>query len=81
MGNNRPPNLARHCHLAGARVFLGNDSGITHLATAAGCPTVAVFGATDPRVWAPRGTHVTVLQGDPWPDVPTVIEAVHRAGD
>jgi heptosyltransferase III len=41
--------------LAGARVYVGNDSGITHLAAAAGTPTVALFGPTDPRVWGPRG--------------------------
>ena len=41
--------------LASARVFLGNDAGVTHLAAALGVPTVAVFGPTDPRRWAPRG--------------------------
>jgi ADP-heptose:LPS heptosyltransferase len=41
--------------LAGARLFLGNDGGIAHLAAAAGTPVVAVFGPTDPRVWGPRG--------------------------
>ena len=38
-----------------ARVAVGNDSGPTHLAAAVGCPTVAVFGPTDPAVWAPIG--------------------------
>jgi hypothetical protein len=51
------------CWIARARVFIGNDSGITHLAAAAGTPTVALFGPTDPRVWAPLGPHVTVLRG------------------
>jgi hypothetical protein len=41
--------------LAACCLFVGNDSGITHLAAAAGCPTVALFGASDPDVWAPRG--------------------------
>lgn len=49
------------CWLAGARVYLGNDSGITHLAAAVGTPVVAVFGPTDPRVWAPRGGRVRVV--------------------
>src|SRR5271170_919840 len=44
--------------LAGARVYIGNDSGITHLAAAAGTPTVALFGPTDPKVWGPRGERV-----------------------
>jgi hypothetical protein len=49
------------CWLAGARVYIGNDSGITHLAAAAGTPVVALFGPTDPLVWAPRGPRVRVL--------------------
>jgi heptosyltransferase-3 len=39
--------------LAGARVFLGPDTSVTHLAAATGCPTVALFGPTDPRLWGP----------------------------
>src|ERR1035437_9126967 len=48
------------CWLAKARVFIGNDSGITHLAAAVGTPVLALFGPTDPEVWAPRGPHVRV---------------------
>jgi hypothetical protein len=48
------------CWLAGARVYIGNDSGITHLAAAVGTPVLALFGPTDPEVWAPRGPHVRV---------------------
>lgn len=51
--------------LAGARLFIGNDAGITHLAAAVGVPTLALFGETDPRVWAPRGSHVRVLRCNP----------------
>jgi ADP-heptose:LPS heptosyltransferase len=51
------------CWLASARVYIGNDSGITHLAAAVGTPVVAIFGATDPAVWAPRGERVTVVRG------------------
>lgn len=46
-----------HCDL-----YLGNDSGVTHLAAALGVPTIALFGPTDPRVWAPLGPKVFVLQ-------------------
>jgi hypothetical protein len=49
------------CWLASARVYVGNDSGITHLAAAAGTPVVALFGPTDPRIWAPRGPQVRVI--------------------
>lgn len=52
------------CWLAGARVYIGNDAGITHLAAAAGTPVVAIFGPTDPAVWAPRGERVRVVAGD-----------------
>lgn len=51
--------LARH--LAGARAYAGNDSGITHLAAAAGAPSVALFGATDPRIWGLRGERVRII--------------------
>lgn len=40
--------LARH-----ARLYIGNDTGLTHLAAAAGAPTVMILGPTDPRRYAP----------------------------
>ena len=58
--------------LASAGLYLGNDSGITHLAASVGCRTVAVFGPTDPAVWGPIGPHVKVVRGDPWPTADTV---------
>jgi ADP-heptose:LPS heptosyltransferase len=42
-------------------LYLGNDTGITHLAAAVGTPVVALFGPTDPRVWGPRGDNVSIL--------------------
>lgn len=45
-----------------AGLYVGNDSGATHLAAACGVPTLALFGPTDPRVWAPEGDHVTALR-------------------
>ncbi|MBY0503319.1 MAG: glycosyltransferase family 9 protein [Bryobacteraceae bacterium] len=47
--------------LASASVYIGNDSGISHLAAAVGTPTLALFGPTRPEVWAPRGRRVTIL--------------------
>jgi len=44
-------------------VFVGNDSGITHLAAASGAPVVALFGPSDPQVWSPRGKEVALLRG------------------
>ena len=43
-------------------LFIGNDSGITHMAAALGIPTVAVFGPTDPAVWGPRGQSVCIVR-------------------
>jgi hypothetical protein len=60
--------------LASARLYIGNDSGISHLAAAAGCPTVAVFGPTDPGVWKPLGNQVRVVCGEPWPTVQEVLK-------
>ncbi|MCW5980448.1 MAG: glycosyltransferase family 9 protein [Bryobacteraceae bacterium] len=69
------------CWLAGARLYIGNDSGISHLAAAAGAPVVAIFGPTDPAVWAPRGDQVRIVQpprpGDPIAHVP--VEAALEA--
>ena len=48
--------------LVAGDIYLGNDSGITHLAAALGVPTVALFGPSDPRQWAPRGRQVAVVR-------------------
>jgi heptosyltransferase-3 len=39
--------------LARAHLYVGPDTSVTHLAAAAGCPTVALYGPTDPRLWGP----------------------------
>ncbi len=44
-----------------ARLYLGHDSGITHLAAMTGAPTIALFRDSDPRRWAPLGPAVTLL--------------------
>ena len=49
--------------LAQSQLFLGQDSGITHMAGLMGLHVVALFGPTNPARWAPRGIHVTVVQG------------------
>jgi ADP-heptose:LPS heptosyltransferase len=48
--------------LSRAGVYVGNDSGVSHLAAAWGAPTLALFGPTDPAVWAPLGPHVRTLR-------------------
>ncbi len=48
-------------HLQQCRGYLGNDSGITHLAGMLGVPTIALFGPSDPLIWQPPGPAVKVL--------------------
>jgi ADP-heptose:LPS heptosyltransferase len=45
-----------------AGVYVGNDSGVSHLAAAFGAPVLALFGPTDPAVWAPLGSRVQALR-------------------
>jgi ADP-heptose:LPS heptosyltransferase len=45
-------------------LYVGNDSGITHLSAALGTPTIALFGPTDYLKWGPRG-NVRILHSDP----------------
>jgi heptosyltransferase-2 len=65
-------------------LFLGHDSGISHLAAAVGTRCVLLFGATDPAIWAPANPGVSVVEapnGDlALLDVNTVAAAVDRAG-
>ncbi len=63
------------CWLSTARAYIGNDSGISHLAAAVGTPVVAIFLTTDPEIWAPRGPRVIVLRD---PSVNQVIRAAHE---
>lgn len=53
--------------LRASRLYIGHDSGITHLAAMAGAPTVALFRQSSPTCWAPLGPRVKVLQR-PEPD-------------
>ncbi len=53
------PELA--AHLAGAVLYLGHDTGVSHLAAVAGTPALLLFGPTDPGVWGPPHDHVRVL--------------------
>jgi len=45
-----------------ASLYLGNDSGPTHLAAALCVPAIALFGPTDPAVWRPLGENVKVIR-------------------
>jgi heptosyltransferase-3 len=43
-------------------IFVGHDSGISHLAAAAGAKCILLFGPTDPAIWAPANENVKVLR-------------------
>ncbi len=64
--------------LSACGVYVGNDSGVTHLAAAAGCPVVALFGRTDERIWAPRGARVRVVRAPQGDLERLAVEAVFR---
>jgi ADP-heptose:LPS heptosyltransferase len=48
--------------LARCAGYVGNDSGVSHLAGLLGLPTVAIFGLTDPARWAPLGPRVWTVR-------------------
>ncbi|MBI4604989.1 MAG: glycosyltransferase family 9 protein [Planctomycetes bacterium] len=70
-GDDRPPepcldrpSLVLLAHtIACAHLYVGNDSGPTHLAAALGVPTVAVHVVPNPA-WRPRGERVVVVEGE-----------------
>jgi len=69
--------------LAGASLFVGNDSGPAHMAAAFGVPVVVLFGTSDPVIWAPWRTTAAVLTapgGIRSIEVRGVIDAIERLG-
>jgi heptosyltransferase III len=48
--------------LRSAAAYIGNDSGVSHLAAWAGLPSVVIFGPTDPMRWRPQGSSVEIVQ-------------------
>lgn len=63
--------------LAGCQAYLGNDSGVSHLAGLCGAHSVVLFGPTSPTVWRPVGAHVDIASFD----APTneVVSLLHRS--
>jgi ADP-heptose:LPS heptosyltransferase len=55
--------LVAYAMLRRARLFVGNDSGLMHLAAAAGAPTLGLFGPSDERRYGPWGEHARALRG------------------
>lgn len=52
--------------LGRAELYLGNDSGVSHLAGAVGARGVVLFGPTRPQQWRPLGGALSVLQNAPY---------------
>lgn len=50
--------------IAGSDLYLGNDSGVSHLAAMLGVRTIVLFGPSDSEQWAPHGDRVTVVRHD-----------------
>jgi len=50
--------------IAGARIFIGNDAGPTHLAAAAGTPSVVIFGSSNSVHWRPWHVEHRVVQNE-----------------
>jgi heptosyltransferase-2 len=65
--------------LSRAGAFVGNDSGISHLAAAVAAPTFALFGPTDPAIWAPLGPRVQVVRSEDGSMRGITVEAVLKA--
>jgi heptosyltransferase III len=70
--------------LAAADLFIGHDTGVTHLAAALSVPTIALFGPTDPQIWCPLGENVTavtskdgLMAGIPVEQVWSAVEKAH----
>jgi ADP-heptose:LPS heptosyltransferase len=65
--------------LARCAIFVGNDSGLMHLAAAAGCPTLGLFGASNASVgeYAPAGRRTAVAVGVGMEGI--TVEAAHAA--
>jgi ADP-heptose:LPS heptosyltransferase len=59
---DRPSLPALAATLARSRLFVGNDSGVSHLAAATGAPTLVLFGPTSASVWRPDGRRVGIVQ-------------------
>lgn len=75
---DQPDLLTVQGALARCRSFIGNDSGLAHLAASAGVPALSLFGPTDPRRYGPWGG-VTLQTAD---DISTLpVDDVIRAYD
>jgi len=64
-----------------ADLYIGNDSGITHLAAALGAPTLAIFGTTDAKLYGPIGPQVTLFSAEAESFTKPSAESAHEVAD
>jgi heptosyltransferase-2 len=64
-----------------ARLVVANDTGPGHIASAVGAPLISVLGPTDATRYRPWGSHVTVIQDNPWPTLEQVSAEARRLLD
>lgn len=50
--------------LSGASLYVGNDSGVSHLAATIGIPTITLYKSTDPKVWGTLGNNARHIIGE-----------------
>jgi ADP-heptose:LPS heptosyltransferase len=62
-------------------IFIGHDSGISHLAAAAGAKSIVLFGPTDPAVWAPLNENARVIRASGGTLAELALEPVREALD
>lgn len=75
-----PPLEDLVAHLSSCGLYLGHDSGVSHLAAASGARCVLLFGPTDAAIWAPPAPGVRVVQSGP--DLRTLtVAAVRQAAE
>jgi ADP-heptose:LPS heptosyltransferase len=63
-----PPSETLLSVLKAASLYLGHDSGVTHVAALLGIPTIAFFMNSNPSQWAPLGPDVTVISNFECPE-------------
>jgi ADP-heptose:LPS heptosyltransferase len=61
--------LACAALLERATLFVGNDSGLMHIAAASGAPTLGLFGPSDERVYGPWGPRARALRGRAYAEI------------
>jgi heptosyltransferase-2 len=71
--------LTRLAAILESSIFIGHDSGISHLAAAAGAKCILLFGPTNPDVWAPQNENVQIVRAPNTKLTDLRIEEVHTA--